>query len=506
MIGAASAFNTAVDWHALAPELALTGGACAVLVLDLLVAPSRKWLAAAITGAALVVAFALLFTFGGEARYTFGRAFQVNDFALVFQGLLAVVGLGVVAVSADYFRDENRVQGEYYFLLLCAVLGGFLIAGARDLITLFISIELVTVPGFIMTALRKRDVKSNEGALKLFVFGVLSSAVMLYGMSLLYGATGATQLDAIARLLPGADRSLVVLSVFFVVVGLAFKISAAPFHFWAPDAFEGAPAPVAAFLATISKLGGFIGLFVVLFRAFIDVADVWRPFIAVLAIASMTVGNLLALHQRNIMRLLAYSGIAQSGYVLVAMALVRPSNPGGVVVIGRPLEVIAPGGTPLSSAIVYLVIFSVMEIGAFAVAIGFARRGGTYFLSDYAGLGKRSPMIAVLMAAFLISLAGAPPLAGLWAKLFVFVAALEARSYILAIIMAINTVIAAWYYLAVVKRMFFDEPESAEPIATSGPIRVATAVAAIVLVALFIYPPLVTHFAEPASRLVLLSR
>ncbi|MDQ4025335.1 MAG: NADH-quinone oxidoreductase subunit N, partial [Actinomycetota bacterium] len=407
--------NAAVDWHALAPEVVLTVAACAVLVADLFLPRDAKWLAMPLSAAGLVGTLAAVVSLVGQGdRLTLGGAFEVDTFALVFKGLFCVIGLIVLAISYDYFRDGDYAQGEYYFLLLSALLGTLVISSARDLVSLFIAIELISIPGFVMTGLRKRDVKSNEAALKFFLFGVLSSAVMLYGMSLVYGVTGEVRLDAIREALQGRGGDpIVVMSVFFVVVGFAFKISAVPFHFWAPDTYEGAPSPVAAFLSTASKIGGFVGLLVLMFRAFPDVADAWRPAFAVLAVLTMTVGNLIALRQRHIIRLLAYSGIAQSGYVLVAFALISPDG--------------EANRQAFQSAMFYLAIYGIMDAGAFAAAISFARKGGTYFVRDYAGLWQRSPALALLLAGFLVSLAGAPPMAGAWAKLFVFLAAIRAE-------------------------------------------------------------------------------
>jgi len=358
-------------------------------------------------------------------------------------------------------------------------------SSARDLVTIFIAIELISVPGFIMTGLRKGDPKSNEASLKFFLFGVLSTAVMLYGMSLIYGVSGgATRLDQIREAIDGSgNEPLVMLSVFFVVVGFGFKISAVPFHFWAPDTYEGAPSPVAAFLSTASKIGGFVGLLVLMFKAFPEVADIWRPVFAVLATLTMTVGNLIALRQRHIIRLLAYSGIAQSGYILVALALIDPSSPG----VSRQA---------LESALVYIAIYGVMDLGAFAAAVAYARRGGSYFIDDYAGLWQRSPVLATLLTGFLLSLAGAPPMAGAWAKLFVFLAAINAQVYWLAVVMGVNAVIAAWYYLAVVKRMFFEAPELEGPVEVPYLLRAVMGVAALALLVVFIYPPVITELAE----------
>jgi NADH-quinone oxidoreductase subunit N len=472
-----------IDWHALSPELVLSLAAFVVLVADLFLPRESKWLAMPLAAAGIFGTLAAIVSLIGEDSTTLARSFEISSFALLFKALFCIIGLVILAISFHYFRSGRYYQGEYYFLLLSSLLGGLVMASARDLITIFIAIELISVPAFIMAGLRKSDVKSNEASLKFFLFGVLSTAVMLYGMSLIYGVTGETQIDAIRRAIGASDEPIIVLAVFFVVVGFAFKISAVPFHFWAPDTYEGAPSPVAAFLSTASKIGGFVGLLVLMFRAFPQAADTWRPIFAVLAAATMTVGNLIALRQRHIIRLLAYSGIAQSGYVLVAFALI---DPGGGAANREAFE----------SALIYLAIYGIMDLGAFAAAVAFARRGGSYFIDDYAGLWQRSPVLATMLTGFLVSLAGAPPMAGTWAKIFVFRAAILANVYWLAIVMGINAVIAAWYYLAVVKRMFFDAPEDTAPVEVPHLLNVAMGAAALVLVAAFVYPQIITALAE----------
>jgi NADH-quinone oxidoreductase subunit N len=477
-----------VDWHAVAPELVLTLAACAVLVVDLFLPDDAKWLAMPLSAAGIFGTLAAVVSLIGAERVTLAGSFEVDPFSLLFKGLFCVIGLVILAISFHYFRTGRYYQGEYYFLMLSSLLGGLVIASSRDLISIFIAIELISIPAFVMTGLRKRDAKSNEAALKFFLFGVLSSAVMLYGMSLIYGVTGGrTNLGEINQALSGsADDPIVILGVFFVVVGFAFKISAVPFHFWAPDTYEGSPSPVAAFLSTASKIGGFVGLLVLMFRAFPDVADAWRPAFAILATLTMTVGNFIALRQKHIIRLLAYSGIAQSGYVLVAFALIDPGN-------------LEASRQAFQSALIYLAIYGVMDLGAFAAAVAFARRGGTYFIDDYSGLWQRSPALALLLAGFLVSLAGTPPMAGAWAKLFVFLATIEAGVYWLAVVMGINAVVAAWYYLAVVKRMFFDAPEVDEPVEVPSLLQVAMGVTALGLVAAFIYPRMITELAERST-------
>lgn len=477
-----------VDLHAISPEIVLSLAAFVVLVADLFLPREAKWLAMPLAAAGIVGTLAAIVSLMGDTKGTFEVAgdptFVVNDFALLFKTLFCFVGLGILALSFNFFRGGRYYEGEFYFLMLTSLLGGLIMASARDLVSIFIAIELISIPAFVMAGLRKGDPKSNEAALKFFLFGVLSSALMLYGMSLIFGVTETTVLTQINEALgPIGDEPIVVLGVFFVLVGFAFKISAVPFHFWTPDTYEGAPSPVAAFLSTASKVGGFVGVLVLMFVAFPAVADSWRPVFALLAVLTMTVGNLIALRQQHIIRLLAYSGIAQSGYILVPLALISPNAS-------------ASNEQALESAIVYLAVYALMDLGAFAAAVSFARKGGSYFISDYSGLWTRSPMLAVMMAGFLISLAGAPPMAGMWAKLFVFLATIEAQVYWLAVVMGINATIAAWYYLAVVKRMFFDAPETDEAVEVPVILRAAMAAPAVLLVAVFVYPQIIAEFAE----------
>jgi len=477
------------DLHAVSPELILTLTACIVLVADLFLPEDGKWLAMPLSAAGLFGSLAAIVSLWGRDSVTLAGTFEVDTFALVFKGLFCVIGLVILSISLNYFRVGHLPEGEYYFLMLSSLLGGFVIASSRDLIGTFIAIELISIPAFVMTGLRKRDARSNEAALKFFLFGVLSSAVMLYGMSLIYGITGETNLAAINDALSQrAEESIVILGVFFVIVGFAFKISAVPFHFWAPDTYEGAPSPVAAFLSTASKIGGFVGLLVLMFVAFPAVADAWRPAFAVLAALTMTVGNLIALRQRHIIRLLAYSGIAQSGYILVCFALISPGN-------------IEASRQAFQSAVIYLSIYGLMDAGAFAAAVAFGRRGGSYFIDDYTGLWQRNPALAVMLAGFLLSLAGTPPMAGMWAKVFVFLATIEAEVYWLAIVMGINAVIAAWYYLAVVKRMFFEAPAPEMEGEVEVPYLMRTALGAVtlVLVAAFVFLPVVSDLAERST-------
>src|SRR3989440_1885566 len=387
-----------IDYAAIAPELVLTAALCLVLVADLLLPEDRKWaiMPVSLLGVAgTIVALATLA--GGPTRVTLGGMFVVDSFAVTLKILFCVAALLVLAMSYDYLRNESIHQGEYYFLLLCSLLGMLTIASSRDLLPIFVSLELVSVPAFILAGLRKIDVKSNEAALKFFLFSILSTAVMLFGMSLIYGITGTTNLAEIAIRLQTMPilRPVAVLSVFFVVVGFGFKISAFPFQWWVPDTYAGSPVRAGAFLAGASKPAGFVGLLQIMFIASHGLADVWRPFIAAVAILTMTFGNLVALTQRHIVRLLAYSSIGQAGYILLPLAVVNVN--GGSV-----------NHEAFATSIAYLLIYAFMEMGAFSVAVAYGREGG-YFIDDYPGLRERAPGLARLVTVFLFSPAGGPP-------------------------------------------------------------------------------------------------
>src|SRR5213078_2927088 len=367
-------------------------------------------------------------------RTTFGGMYVVDNFAVLFKVFFLSTAAVVLGLSLRYMRDGRYFQGEYYVLLLAAFLGCVTMPSSRDLLMLFISLELVSAPGFLIAAFRKTDPRSNEAGLKFFLIGVLSSAVMLYGMSLIYGVTGTTRLTGIAAKLGGLHggaETLALAAILFVVAGFGFKVSAVPFQFWAPDTYEGSPVPVAAFLSVASKAAGFAGLLQLMFVAFLPRADFWAPIFAVLALFTMTLGNLVALQQRQVVRLLAYSSIAQAGYMLLPFALATPHGA-------------AVNREAFAASLLYILIYGVMNLGAFGVIIGMAREAPGILVSDFAGLGQRAAPLALSMTVFLVSLAGVPPFAGFWGKFFIFRAAIDRGSLgpWLAAAMVINSVIS----------------------------------------------------------------
>jgi NADH-quinone oxidoreductase subunit N len=479
-----------IDLHAALPEIILTGGLLLVLCIDLFLPDEKKKWNGLVAIAGVLGSLIAVASLVGERRTTFAGMFVIDAYALLFKFLFLAVAVIVILISADYLDTNTRnAQGEFYFLLLSSFLGMLLMASARDLIMLFVSLELVSAPGFLVAGFKKRDARSNEAAIKFFLFGVLSTAIMLFGMSLIYGVTRATNLTDIATALQSrGDDPLVFASILLILAGFGFKVSAVPFHFWAPDTYEGSPIPVAAFLSVASKAAGFAGMLSLMFVGFVHQTSAWAPGFAVLAVLTMTIGNVVALTQTNIVRLLAYSSIAQAGYMLLPFAVVEGASP----------QVLREA---FAASLTYILIYSFMNIGAFAVVIAVARKQPSNLISDYDGLAQREPGLAAAMLFFLLSLAGIPPLAGMWAKFFVFSAAIDGNSAWLAAIMVVNSVIGLYYYLSVGSRMYLRPAEDSTPLGVPYPVAVAIALALIVVIAVGIYPDFFNHF-SPRSTLV----
>jgi NADH-quinone oxidoreductase subunit N len=473
-----------IDYHAIAPELVLTGTVLLLIVLDAFLSQERKWIAMPVSLLGVLGSLAATLTLLGSDRVTFDGMYHVDSFALVFKIFFLGSAVVVLAMSLRYFQDGRYYQGEYYTLLLASFVGCLIMPSSRDLLMLFIALELVSAPGFLIAAFRKTDPKSNEAGLKFFLIGVLSSAVMLYGMSLIYGVTKTTRLDGIAAQiggLTGGTETLALAAILFVVAGFAFKVSSVPFHFWAPDTYEGSPIPVAAFLSVASKAAGFAGLLQLMFVGFAPRADFWAPVFAVLAILTMTIGNLVALQQRQVVRMLAYSSVAQAGYMLLPFALATVNHP-------------AINRQAFGAAELYILIYGVMSLGAFAVVVGMANEAPGALISDYAGLARRAPALAVSMTLFLVSLAGIPPTAGFWAKFVIFNAAI-ARGGIgpwLAVIMVVNSVISLGYYLGVAREMVLVPGDERRP-AVPRLVTAVTVLAALAVFVVFIDPNIFTN-------------
>ena len=478
-----------VDFHALAPELVLTGTIVLVLLVDLLTPQGSRGIVPQVAGVGLLASMVPILTLAvdGTNRAMFHGAYVVDDFALVLKALFLLSGYIVVLLSTNYIAEGDYAEGEYYFLLLSSLLGMTIMASSRDLVTMFVALELLSIPAYLLAGWRKRDLHGNEAGAKYYLMGVFASAVMLYGMSLLYGVSGSTLLTEIGHSIGRGDtHPVVTLGIILVTVGFAFKVSAVPFHTWAPDTYEGAPTPITAFLAVSSKTAGFVALLQLILVAFAGRTDVVGPLMWVLAALTMTVGNLIALRQTNIVRMLAYSGVAQAGFMLAPLAVVG-TNPQGA----------------LKAVVTYLLIYAAMNLGAFAVVLAVARKTRSAEISTWGGLFEYAPGLTVLMTVFLFSLAGIPPLGGWLAKFVVFQALVDgttAGGVALAAVVAVNSVISLYYYANVAREMWMRPVPDGDRTPVRIPVSLSAALGLSVIVTVaFGVSNLATRFGDLAT-------
>lgn len=437
------------------PDIVLVLLAGLLLALDVVWPESRKrslgLLAAG--GLGLAAALALIFVRPDDSL-VFGGMLRNDMLAYVFRLLFIFAGAIVALISVE--SPGVARKGDYYAIVIGAVIGMDFMAASADLIMLYLSIETTSIALYLLAGFLREDDKSAEAGLKYFLFGAFTSTIMLYGFSLLYGFTGRTNLyELSAALIAGGTPQVAALvAVLMVLVGFGFKVSMVPFHFWSPDVYEGAPTPVTAFISVASKAAGFAVLLRVLLGVFPDLQSYWGPLLAVVSVFTMTLGNTLALAQRNIKRMLAYSSIAQAGYALIGLAALNESG--------------------IAAVVFYLLTYTVTNLVTFAVVVLAARVIGSDEIADYAGLSRRSPGLALALMIGLLSLGGMPPLAGFFGKFFVFTAAVEAGLIWLAVIGVLNSIIGLYYYLTVLKVVYLYRSErDHERIPVSRPYAVA---------------------------------
>jgi NADH-quinone oxidoreductase subunit N len=483
-----------IDYFGLAPELVLAGGLCLVLMLDLFIDERKKWMLTAISSFTLLAAMVpvlMLALSETEVRTMFDGRYVVDNFSLVMKAVFLLAGYVVVLLSSSHIEQGEYWRGEYWFLLLTSLLGMLMMASSRDLVSIFVALEFLSIPAYMLAAWRKRDPKSNEAGVKYFLLGVFASAVMLYGMSLMYGVANSTLLTEIGAKFTatGEFSSVQALAVVFVVVGFAFKVSAVPFHTWAPDTYEGAPTPVTAFLSVASKAAGFVALVVLLYTAFPLAQDIWQPFIWVLSALTMTIGNVLALKQHNIVRMIAYSSISQGGFVLMPLAVAGLSG---------------SGTTALRSVVLYMIIYAATNLGVFAIILAVSNKTRSGEVSSYGGLFSYAPALGVLMTLFLASLAGIPPFGGWIAKFVAFQSLIQSQStwgYALAIVGAVNSVVAFGYYGNVMREIWMRPVPDNDTTAISvpGSLKLALVITAGATLVFGILPGVGLHFADLAE-------
>ena len=433
--------NASINIYAILPVIVLSLFGVAVMVVEPFVSEAKKsslaWLAFAGTIAAM---FSLVPMAANRGQW-YSNLWIVDDYAVFLNFVFLVIAAITILTAADYLRRERMNHPEFYALLLFATAGMLMMAASNELMMVFIGLEILSIATYVMAGFRRTDLKSNESALKYFLLGSFSSAFFLYGVALIFGATGSTNLIGIAAALRTSDvqLSLVELAAALMLIALCFKVAVAPFHIWTPDVYEGAPTPVTGFMSVGPKAAGFAVLFRVFLTAFPSIQNRWASAIWLIAALTMILGNIIAVVQPNIKRMLAYSSIAHAGYIAVAFAAVSRRG--------------------VSAALFYLLAYSLMNLGAFAIVTMLGRSEDKLVnLTDFAGLGAKRPGLAALLSVFLLSLAGVPGTAGFAGKFFIFRAALESRLLWLAIIGVLTTVVSFYYYLYVIVQMYMREP------------------------------------------------
>ena len=495
-----SQFYTTADHFSIVPAVMLALFGCAILLFDAgipFVGPifpdprQRKWLlifvaiAEGFAGFGLVSQQIWLTTNAPSELLGFAGSVTVDGFAIFFNWIFLVAALVVALISYKYLEIAGEHHGEYYGLILLAQCGMYFLATGTDLVTLFIGLELMALCFYVMVGFLRSDKRSNEAAMKYLLLGAFSTGFLVYGFSLMYGISGSTKLADVAEAIsrrPPWDP-VVFLALTTTAVGLLFKISAAPFHMWAPDAYEGAPTTVTAYLSVASKAASIAFLLRMFLGPLKDARAMWEPLLIAVALLTLTVGNLAAINQTNIKRLLAYSSISHAGYMLLGL--------------------IAGNDTGIKGVAVYVMVYTFMNLGAFLVVVAMRRQNIIgEDLDDFAGLAHRHPTYAYLMLIFLLSLAGIPPTAGFLGKYYIFLALVQTQHYALAVVATLYVAVAIYYYFKIVHSMFIREETEKAPLSSSFGLRLALGVTAVLTLAIGIYPEPFLNLANNSTSLL----
>ena len=465
------------DLVTLLPELILTVLVLVVITVDLFLPRAQKWILTPLTVAGLILAGAALVVVWGINEEVYSGFYVVDDLSVFLKGTTIVIGILSALFAPSYLAARRIPLGEFHTILVSALIGMCVLASSSDFITLFLGLELMTMPSYLLTGLHKTDRYSNEGGLKYFLLGSFASAIVLFGVAWVYGLTGTTNIAEVAAALDGQMSGALLVAIGFLMVGGTFKIAAVPFHYWTPDAYQGAPTPITGFLSAGPKLGAFALLIRVFAEALAPLTADWLGIFLVLTVLTMTVGNIVALTQVNVKRMLAYSSIAHTGYIMAGLAAYAATDDPAVAAQG------------MESVLFYLLGYAVMNIAAFAVVAMLQRDPRRYGgLGSFAGLASRAPLHAAAMAILMLSLTGIPPTVGFFAKLYVLLAVVAADLEWLAVVIVLNAALAAFYYLRVIVYMYMRDPESdPAPLDTSpfGSFALALSVAGVLALGLF---------------------
>ncbi|MFQ6016524.1 MAG: NADH-quinone oxidoreductase subunit N [Anaerolineae bacterium] len=473
----------AVDLSVIAPQLVIVVTGLAAMIASFLIVEERQYLIAYLSLLGVVIGFVVVLAFWGGPQVSFQGMALADDYATFFHLVFLTIAALTILISIKYLPRAGIERGEYYILILFATVGMMLMASAGDLIVIFLGLEILSISLYILAGLAPRRPPSHESALKYFLLGAFTSAFLLYGVALTYGATGTTNLARIAAFLAGTQPErdpMAFIGLGLLLVAFGFKVAMVPFHMWVPDVYEGAPSSVTAFMSVGAKAAGFAAFLRVLLGAFPAMGAQWSLTLAILSALTMTVGNVIAMVQTSVKRLLAYSGIAHAGYVLIGLAVADEWG--------------------AAAALFYLFAYTFTNLGAFMIVITQERRGWEYLkLTDYAGLIRRQPVLAAAMTFFLLSLAGIPPTVGFVGKLFIFSAAIRANLLWLAVIGVLNSVISVYVYVRVIVAMFMKEPEEVlPPVPLSFPSGLALAIAFTGTLIFGVFPAQVVDLAQQA--------
>ena len=470
-----------------APEFALTGAAFAVLGVDLVLPRERKGYlpALSLVGLAGVLVLSLWYLWGKNDQLYDGL-FLIDNYSLFFKGFFLVLGMLVVLVSVEYVRQHLSRPGEYYGILLFSVLAMMLMAASGELLTAYISLELLSFSLYVLVSYGRHGLKPSEASVKYILLGAFASALLLYGISQVYGILGTTRFDEIHAALALADAPLnpaVLVGLALIIAGLGFKVAAVPFHMWAPDVYEGAPTPVTAYLAVGSKAAAFALILRLFTQAFMPAFDDWQIVLVVLAALTMTLGNLVALAQTNIKRMLAYSSVGQVGYLLMGVAAISPLASNGVIL--------------------HLAGYGITNLAAFLCIIVFFNATGKENVPDFAGLGRRSPFVAMVLTVALFSLAGLPFFAGFTTKFYLFTAVAQGGLLWLVALAITNSVISLYYYMMIIKQMYMVPAEDESPVPVSALSRGVLGAMLVGIIAIGVYPAPLVDAIDAATRVIL---
>jgi NADH-quinone oxidoreductase subunit N len=471
------------DLIPLMPQLIVILGGIVLMLLEPFTKPVRKGHMALIAVLATAVA-AYSLKFHDQSRALLNGMLIVDNFSIFFQWLFLIIAAVTAVLSMKFNERESIDRGEYYALLLFACSGMSLMAMSGDLILTFLGIEILSIATYILAGFKRSDIRSNESSLKYFLLGSFATAILLYGIALIYGGTGSTNYQSIREVasLQGSVQSTTLIGLGLLLVGFGFKVALVPFHSWVPDVYEGAPTPVTAFMAVGPKAAGFAALIRILVQAFPFLAHDWTSILWLLAILTMTLGNVVAVLQTNVKRMLAYSAIAHAGYILVG--------------------IVANNDLGFGAVLFYLVIYTVMNLAAFGVVLSYSRKGDSrVHLEDYAGLGRKAPFAAAALSIALISLAGIPLTGGFIGKFCLFSAAIQKGYVGLAVIAVLNSVVSVFYYFRLMVFMYMKEPgeEAPEPEPISRPVQAILAIGSILILLLGIHPDPILALARYSS-------